>query len=240
MRKVVLVTGGARRVGATVVRAFAREGYAIVLHYGSSRHDAETLAAELNASGTPVHCVQSDLRDKDAPQTVVNAAMSAYGRLDVLVNNASIMQRCKIDDITESFWDDTHTVNLRAPFFLSRAAAKVMLPGSSIIHMADHLADETGYPTLFTHQISKGAIPGMVRILAQAFAPSVRVNGVKPGLVLAPEDFNESLRESFLADVPLERWGTPEDVAAAILFLVNAPYITGEVVAVDGGRSLRR
>ena len=240
MRRVTLVTGGARRVGAAIVRSFAATGDALVVHYGSSAREAEQLAEELRAGGTPVLLVQADLRDAASPDRIVDAAMREYGKLDVVVSSASLMFRHKLEQVTAEEWDAVQAINVRAPFFLSRAAARVMSDGGVIIHMADHLAHETGFPTLYPHQISKSAIPQMVRVLAQAFAPRIRVNAVEPGLVLAPADLTEEKMAKFLEDVPLGRSGRADDVAAAIHYLVDAPYVTGTVLTVDGGRRLRR
>lgn len=240
MRRVTLVTGGARRVGAAIIRSFAAAGDAIVLHYGASGAEAEALASELKGEGTPVHLVQADLMDPDAPQHIIDEAVGAFGRLDLLVNNASRMEVQRFESVTVDSWERSQTVNVRAPFFLSRAAASVMEEGASIIHMADHLGSETGFRALYSHQIAKSAVPQMVRILAVELAPRIRVNAVQPGLVLAPADMTESVKEAFLADVPLARSGTPADVVGAIHYLVNSPYVTGVVLPVDGGRTLRR
>lgn len=240
MRRVALVTGGARRVGEAIVRSFAVRGYAVVVHYGASHSEAEALATELRGDGTDVALVRADLRERDAPDRIIAEAMRAFGQLDVVVSSASLMQRHALNDVTVEDWDTVHNINLRAPFFLSRAAARVMTDGGVIIHMADHLGHETGFPTLYPHQISKAAIPQLVRVLAQAFAPRIRVNAVEPGLVLPPDDLDPATMQRFLADVPLGRSGTPQDVVDAIHYLVNAAYVTGTVVTVDGGRRLRR
>jgi pteridine reductase len=238
--RVTLVTGGARRVGAAITRSFAAVGDALVVHYGSSATEAQQLADELRATGSRVLLVQADLREPGAPEHVVEQAVKEYGQLDVVISSASLMMRHKLDEITVEDWDLVHAINLRAPFFLARAAARVMSDGGVIVQMADHLAHETGFPTLFPHQITKSAIPQMVRVLAQAFAPRIRVNAVEPGLVLAPDDLTDAKMTRFLEDVPLGRSGSPDDVIGAIHYLVNAPYVTGTVLTVDGGRRLRR
>lgn len=239
-KRVTLVTGGARRVGAEIVRAFAARGDAIVLHHGSSPEDAKRLAEELTANGTPVHVVAADLRDAAAPAYVVDEAMRAFGKLDTVVSSASIMMDHAFDAVTADEWDSVSDVNLRAPFFLSQAAAKVMKPGSNIIHMCDHLANEARFPRLIPHQATKAGVANLVATLAGTLAPNIRVNGVAPGLVLKPADFSDEKLTSFLRDVPMGRTGTPADVAHAILFLVEATYITGVVLSVDGGRHLWR
>ena len=240
MRRVTLVTGGARRVGAAITRSFAATGDALAVHYGSSANDAEQLAAELRDAGTSVFLVQADLRDPASPDYIIEQTMQEYGRLDVVISSASLMMRHKLDQVTVEEWDSVQAINLRAPFFLARAAARVMSDGGVIVQMADHLAHETGFPTLYPHQITKSAVPQMVRVLAEAFAPRIRVNAVEPGLVLAPADLTEAKMSRFLEDVPLGRSGTPDDVVRAIHYLVNAPYVTGTVLTVDGGRRLRR
>ena len=240
MRRVTLVTGGARRVGAAITRSFAATGDALAVHYGSSANEAEQLAAELRDAGTAVLLVQADLRDPASPDYIIEQTMQEYGRLDVVISSASLMMRHKLDQVTVEEWDSVQAINLRAPFFLARAAARVMSDGGVIVQMADHLAHETGFPTLYPHQITKSAVPQMVRVLAEAFAPRIRVNAVEPGLVLAPADLTEAKMARFLEDVPLGRSGTPDDVVKAIHYLVNAPYVTGTVLTVDGGRRLRR
>lgn len=238
--RVTLVTGGARRLGAAIVRGFARRGDAIVLHHGASPTEAEGLAAELVAAGTPVHVVQADLREPAAPAYVVNQAMQHFGQLDVVVSSASVMVNHALDEVTADEWDKVCDINLRAPFFLSQEAARVMQPGSSIIHMCDHLASEARFPHLIPHQATKAGVANLVRTLAGALAPHIRVNGLAPGLVLKPNGFSDERVTSFLRDVPMARSGTPEDVVHAIMFLVDASYITGTVVPVDGGRHLWR
>lgn len=239
-RRVTLVTGGARRVGAEIVRAFAARGDAIVLHHGSSANDAAHLAEELMAAGTPVHVVAADLRDAATPAHVVDEAMRAFGKLDVVISSASIMLNHALEAVTADEWDSVSDVNLRAPFFLSQAAAKVMQPGGNIIHMCDHLANEARFPHLIPHQATKAGVANLVATLAGALAPRIRVNGVAPGLVLKPADLSDEKVAMFMRDVPMGRSGTPADVAHAILFLIEASYITGVVLPVDGGRHLWR
>lgn len=239
-RRVTLVTGGARRVGAAIVRAFAAEGDAILLHHGSSPADAEKLASEIRAHGGEVHVFAADLMQADAPARVVDETMRVFGKLDVVVSSASVMLNQPFDTVTPDDWDMVSAVNLRAPFFLSQAAARVMKPGSSIIHMCDHLANEARFPHLIAHQATKAGVANLVATLAGTLAPNIRVNGVAPGLVLKPDDLSDDRLKSFLSDVPLGKSGTPEDVAHAILYLVSATYVTGTVLQVDGGRHLWR
>ena len=239
--RVALVTGGARRVGAEIVRSFAARGSDVVLHHGSSPDAAAALAQELRrAHAVRIEIVQEDLADVDAPSRVVDAAMRAFGVLDVVVSSASVMTMHPFDAVTPDQWERTSAVNLRAPFFLIQAAARVMRDGGVIVQLSDHLAFESIFPTLIPHQVTKAALTQLVRTTASALAPRVRVNAVAPGLVLAPDDLADDAIERFLRDVPMRRSGTPYDVAQAVHFLVDAPYVTGIVLPVDGGRHLRR
>ena len=239
-RRVTLVTGGARRVGAAIVRSFASPNDAIVLHHGNSPDAADALAKELREQGTLVHVVQADLADAKAPGSVVDEAMRVFGALDVVVSSASVMEWQAFSEVTPETWDAASNINLRAPFFLMQAAARVMRDGGVIIQMSDHLAHETLFPNLIPHQVTKAALTQLVRTVASAVAPRIRVNAVAPGLVLAPEDLSPKALELFLRDVPLGRSGTPDDVTKAIHYLLSATYVTGTVLSVDGGRHLWR
>lgn len=240
MPRVTLVTGGARRLGASIVRSFAARGDAVAIHHGSSPADAEALASALRASGTAVHVVQADLTDATAPTRIIDDVMKAFGRLDVVVSSASVMTRHAFDLVTPAEWDVVEAVNLRAPFFLMQAAARVMQEGGVIVQMSDHLAFEATYPYLIPHQVTKSALTQLVHTVAAALAPRIRVNAVAPGLVLPPEDLSAEALERFLKDVPMRRGGSPDDVVQAIHFLVDAPYVTGITLPVDGGRHLWR
>jgi pteridine reductase len=240
-RRVALVTGGARRLGAEIVRSFAARGYDVVLHHGSSEEQAETLAAELRRlHGVQVLTVQEDLADAAAPARMIDSTMRTFGALDVVVSSASLMLTTPFADVTVDEWTRTEAINLRAPFFLMQAASRVMGKGGVIIQIADHLAHETGFSHLIPHQVTKSALPQLVATLAVALGPAIRVNAVAPGLVLAPDDMPEATIAAFLRDVPLARSGMPADVVQAIHYLVEAEYVTGTVLQVDGGRHLRR
>jgi pteridine reductase len=240
-RRVALVTGGARRLGAEITRSFAARGYDVVLHHGASPADAERLATELRRlHGVRVHIAQEDLADVTAPARLVRSSMDAFGALDVVVSSASLMLNKPYAEVTADDWMRSEAINLRAPFFLMQAAAKVMGKGGVIIQMADHLANETGFPHLIPHQVTKSALPQLIATFAAALGPDIRVNGVAPGLVLAPDDLSDAAIASFLRDVPLARSGMPADVVQAMHYLVEAEYVTGTVLQVDGGRHLRR
>ncbi|MES2522358.1 MAG: SDR family oxidoreductase [Gemmatimonadota bacterium] len=240
MARVTLVTGGARRLGAAIVRSFAAVGDDIVLHHGSSPDDAAVVAAELRDGGVRVHVVQEDLQDPLAPARVVDEALRAFGALDVVVSSASVMERSPFDAVTPESWDRTHAINLRAPFFLMQAAARVMQEGGAIVQLSDHLAFETRGANFIPHAVSKYALTNLVANVASALAPRIRVNAVAPGLVLPPETMSDEAEARFLRDVPAARSGTPQDVVGAIHYLVGATYVNGVVLHVDGGRHLWR
>ena len=240
MSRVVLVTGGARRLGAEIVRSFATRGDAVAIHHGRSPEDAQALASALRANGTRAHVVQADLTDPSSPQRIVDDVVSVFGRLDVLVSSASVLMRHAFDAVTPAEWDAVEAVNLRAPFFLMQAAARVMREGGVIVQMSDHLAFETTSPMFIPHQVTKAALTQLVRTVAAALAPRIRVNAVAPGLVLSPEKLSDEARRQFLKDVPMGREGNPRDVVQAIQYLVDAPYVTGSILQVDGGRHLWR
>ncbi len=239
-RRTTLVTGGARRLGAAIVRSFAARGDAIVLHHGNSPVEAAALATELRDAGTLVHVVQEDLADPTAPGRIVDAATRAFGALDVVISSASVMKWHTFDAVTPTEWNAVADVNLRAPFFLMQAAAPAMRDGGVIIQLSDHLAFESIHPRLIPHQVTKSALTQLVHTVASLLAPRVRVNAVAPGLVLAPESLSPEALQSFLADVPLKRSGTPDDITQAIHYLVDATYVTGALLTVDGGRHLWR
>lgn len=239
-RRVTLVTGAARRVGAALARSFARPGDAIVLHHGNSAAAADALAAELRDSGADVYVVQADLADASAPERIVAETIATFGALDTVVSSASMMESRPFNEVTVEEWDRTMAINLRAPFFLMQAAARVMVDGGVIVQISDHLASEAIWPMLIPHQVSKAALTQVVSALAATLAPKIRVNAVAPGLVLAPDDMNDAVMSRFLKDVPLARIGSPSDVVQAVHYLIDAQYVTGTVLTVDGGRHLWR
>ncbi len=238
--RVALVTGGARRVGAAIVHSFAQRGYAVAIHHGNSPDDAAMLSRTLQANGTRTHVIRDDLRDAHAPRRIVDDVIREFGRLDVMVSSASVMTRHAFADVTPAEWEEVEAVNLRAPFFLMQAAARVMNDGGAIVQLSDHLAFETRFPSLIPHQVTKYALTQLVSTVASALAPRIRVNGVAPGLVLAPTDLSPDALATFMADVPLARGGSPADVIQAIHYLVDASYVTGVIMHVDGGRHLWR
>lgn len=240
-RPVAFVTGAARRIGATIARTLHAGGYDLALHCRNSCDELDALAAELErVRPESTVTLQADLADADCLPELVDAALARFGRLDALVNNASAFHPTPIGTITPSQWDDLFAANARAPLFLAQAAAPHLAArGGAIVNLVDIHADRP----LREHSVycmAKAALAMATRALALELAPDVRVNGVAPGAVLWPEaGKDEAERAHLVARTPLARIGTPADVAGAVLWLLrDAPYVTGEILRVDGGRAI--
>jgi pteridine reductase len=239
--RTALVTGGARRVGAAIARRLHAVGANVVLHYRDSAADADRLAAELNAlRAKSAATVKAELLAPIAPRALVSAALDGFGRLDLLVNNASSFFPIALGAIEASHWEELVGSNLRAPLFISQEAAPHLAKdGGAIVNIVDIHAERPlkGYPV---YSVAKAGLAALTRSLAIELAPGVRVNGVAPGAIAWPEDgqFADAERQRIVATTPLGRTGTPEDIAGAVHFLACAPYVTGQVLAVDGGRSI--
>lgn len=238
--RVALVTGGARRLGAAIVRALHAAGYAVAVHCRASGDEARALAAELEASRAGSSLVlEADLARFDALPELVAHTVGRFGRLDALVNNAAAFFPTPAGTVTPAQWDALMAVNLRAPFFLSQAAAPHLAAArGAILNISDVYARQPR-ADLPAYAISKGALEAMTRALAVSLAPDVRVNAIAPGAILWPEELpNPALQERILARTALGRTGTVEEIAATALWLLrDAAYTTGSVVAVDGGRA---
>jgi pteridine reductase len=237
--RVALVTGGARRLGAAFSRALARRGYRVVIHHRQSPEEAERLQRELQAAGGAADVVAADLASPGGPAQVVERALAAAGRLDVVVNSAANMRRTPVGSVTAAQFDEIFALNTRAPFLVAQAAAPHLPDGGVIVNIADLAAFETwvGY---IPHAMSKAAVVQMTRALAKALAPRIRVNAIAPGVVLLPEGWDDGLGDRLAATTPLKRNGSPDDVVRALEYLLDAPFVTGEVLVVDGGRHVRR
>ncbi|MBN8742466.1 MAG: pteridine reductase [Lysobacterales bacterium 69-70] len=239
-RPVALVTGAARRVGATIARRLHAAGYDLALHCRRSRSELDELAAELEAQRAQSTLIlQADLNNVEMLPDLVDAALERFGRLDALVNNASAFEPTPLGSATPAQWDELFASNARAPFFLAQAAAAALTTArGSIVNLVDIYAERP----LARHPIycmAKAALLMMTRSLALDLAPLVRVNAIAPGAILWPESGKTGAeQQALLTRIPLARCGTPEDVADAALWLLRAPYVTGEVIHVDGGRSL--
>jgi pteridine reductase len=239
--KVALVTGAARRIGAAIARRLHGAGAKVVLHYRGTENEAAQLEKELNAAraGSALK-LKGDLLAPVAPKALVDATLQRFARLDFLVNNASAFFPTAVGEIEASHWEELIGSNLRAPLFLAQAAApQLALAGGAIVNIADIHAERPlkGY---VVYSIAKAGLAALTRSLALELAPGVRVNAVAPGAIAWPEDgqFDPEERSRIIASTPLARTGTPEEIAQAVHFLASAPFVTGQVLAVDGGRSI--
>jgi pteridine reductase len=238
--KVALVTGGGRRVGRVLALALAERGAAVAVHYNASDAGAREVVDLVTGRGGRAQAFSADLTDGAAAPRLIDQVVRTMGALDVLVNSAAGMVRTPFGEVSVQAWDDIFALNLRAPFFLSQAAAVHLRPAKgAIVNIADLAAFET-WPGYIPHGLSKSGVVHMTRALARVLAPDVRVNGIAPGTVLLPDDWSHQDAAHLTETTPLKRQGTPEDVAAAMLFLLDADYITGETIIVDGGRHVRK
>jgi len=239
--KTALVTGGARRVGAAIARRLHAAGANVVLHYRGAEADAAKLEAELNAArAKSATKVKAELLAPIAPRALVSAALERFGALDLLVNNASSFFPVAVGAIEASHWEELIGSNLRAPLFICQEAAPHLAKGQgAIVNIVDIHAERPlkGYPL---YSVAKSGLAALTRSLALELAPAVRVNGVAPGAIAWPEDgqFADAERSRIVATTPLGRVGSPEDIAQAVHFLACAPFVTGQILAVDGGRSI--
>lgn len=209
----------------------------MIIHAGRSVDEAEALADELRSHGGQAATVFGDLSEPLTPARVVREAHAHFGQLDVLVNSAANFELAAVLAFDPERWDRAFAVNTRAPFFAAQTAATLMPEGGVIVNIVDHLAFETE-PASVAHGAAKAALVHITHTLARAVAPKIRVNAVAPGLVAPPANFTAAAEARFLRDVPLGRIGTMEDVAGAVCYLIDAPYVTGSIVRVDGGRGV--
>ena len=241
--KVMLVTGGGRRVGAAICRRLHAAGASIALHYRSSAEEALALQDELNAQRPDsVTVFSTDLLDLTALPMLVGQVMARFGRMDGLINNASSFYPTPLAGVNDAQWHDLLGTNLRAPLFLAQAAAdELRRRHGCIVNIVDIHAERPMHGHLL-YSVAKAGLVALTRALAQEMAPNVRVNAVAPGVILWPEGGDwedDEQRRKIVAHTLLKREGEPDDIARTVAFLVqDAPYITGQVIAVDGGRSI--
>lgn len=241
--KTVLVTGGARRVGAAIVRHLHMAGANVAIHCHASLSDATALRAELNEKRADSACVvRADLLDVPALPQVIEETLKQFGHLDAIVNNASSFYPTPLDKMGEQQWDDLLGTNMKAPLFLAQAAIpELRRRHGCIVNIIDIHADFPMQGHLL-YNVAKSGLAALTRALAQELAPQIRVNGISPGVNLWPENeawHDEEQRRRIIAHTLLKREGKPEDIASTVKFLIaDAPYITGQVIAVDGGRSI--
>ncbi|CAN5765900.1 SDR family oxidoreductase [soil metagenome] len=234
--RTALVTGGAHRVGRVLALALADAGADIVVNYHASQDQARETVADIEARGRRAVAVQADVAIAADVTRLVAVASDTFGRLDVVVNNASLFERTPVLDITEAEWDRVLAVNLKGPFLLSQAAAPLLRDGGGgvIINLLDLSAFQP-WPSFAHHAVSKAGLLHLTKVLARALAPDIRVNAIAPGTVLPPES---TAGEDGSDRRVLRREGAPDDVASALLYLVRSELVAGEPIKVNGGRML--
>ncbi len=241
--RVILITGGAKRVGAAICRRLHAQGARLVIHYRSSHAEAKALQYELNQQRSDsVALVQADLLDTDLLPDLIQKTIQRFGQLDVLINNASSFFPTLLQQCTQADWNDLVGSNLQAPLFLSQAAAPHLKHQRGCIVNIVDIHTERPLKNYVIYNAAKGGLLSLTKSLAVDLAPEVRVNGVSPGPILWPEEgewTDEAARQQIIASTLLKRCGEPDDIAKTVQFLIaDAPYITGQIIAVDGGRSI--
>jgi pteridine reductase len=238
--RVALVTGAGRRLGREMARTLAGRGMSLAIHHHASSDGARGLRDEVTAAGGRAECFAADLTDAEAARALPLRVVEAFGRLDVLVNSAAVMHRLDLEATTPEQYDAILDLNLRSVFFCTQGAAPALRAArGKVVNLAD-LAGLEPWPGFAAHSVSKAGVVMLTKVLARSLAPDVTVNAIAPGAVLVPEDYDDAERERLARAAPLGRLGSPADVVAALLYLLEGgDYVTGEVLTVDGGRILR-
>jgi len=242
-RKIALVTGGAKRIGQAICRLLHESGIDLMIHYRHSADEAKKLQKDLNKiRNDSANIIQADLGDTNILPNLIEKTIKTFGRLDILINNASSYYPTEIGKMNEENWNDLIGSNLKAPLFLSQLAADELIKTKGcIINITDTHIDKPK-KNYIIYSIAKSGLATLTKSLARELSPEVRVNAVAPGPVLWPEnneEFNDIYKQRVISQTLLRKIGTPEDIAIAVKFLVlDAPFITGHILAVDGGRSL--
>jgi pteridine reductase len=237
----VLITGAARRIGAALARGFHAEGANVCIHFHRSAGEAEQLRDELNAArADSAIAIAADLLDVDALPRLVDRTVQAFGRLDVLINNASTFYPTPLGAVTARHWDDLMGTNLRAPLFLSQAAAPALKSAHGLILNMIDIHAQRPLPQHPVYSTAKAGLMMLTRSLARELGPEVRVNGIAPGPILWPEGgMDEAVKQEIIGKTLLKRSGEPSDIVrTALFFAKDAPFVTGQILAVDGGRSV--
>ena len=236
--RVALVIGAAKRLGRAVALRLAHEGADVAVHYGKSASEAHELVAEIEKLGRRSASFSAELTNIAAVQKLVADVASHFGQLDILVNGAANFLETKFGATTEATWDASLDTNLKAPFFLSQAAAPHLTKSGHgvIVNFAD-IGGILGWTEFLPHSVSKAGIILMTRILAKELAPAVRVNAIAPGTISMPGDPPE-WQADFIRRAPLGRTGRPEEIADAVMYLIRAEFLTGHTLVLDGGRTL--
>ena len=237
--KVVVVTGGAVRLGRAIALGLAREGASLCVHYGSSQAEAGTAVAEIQRAGGQAMSVQADLIEASvAARRIISAAVDYFGRVDILVNSAAIFEAATLAETTDDHFDRHVQINLKAPLMLCREFARLESPEPrQIVNIADWRATRP-QPGHLSYTLSKAALVAMTRILACELAPQIQVNAVAPGAILPPPGAPDAYLERLRDQIPLRRTGNPQDVVDAVRYLLTSDFVTGEVLHVSGGEHL--
>lgn len=233
-----LVTGGGKRVGAAIALALGRAGMKVIVHYHASREGADAVCEVIRESGGEATALEADLYDPHSAVSLVDRAVGALGGLDLLVSSAANFDRVAFDEVDERAWTRAMQLNVRAPFLLIQRAAPTLRGSGGSVVCVTCTSATTPYRNYLPYVVSKGALQKMVRALALELAPKVRVNAVAPGTVLPPEDMTAAEVAHLAARIPLGRIGSAEDIADAVLYLARAPFVTGQEIIVDGGRTV--
>jgi pteridine reductase len=234
--RVVWITGAGRRLGRAIALAVSGRGAKVVVHYHRSEAEAQEVVAQIQRSGGIAHAVCGDVAQPDDCRRVAREAYERFGRLDVLVNNAAVFFKTPFPDVTSDDWETTLNVNLKGSFFCAQAAAGYLPEGGKIVNIADWSGIRP-YVDYLPYCISKAGVIALTRGLARTLAPKIAVNAVAPGPVLLPDDFDDIDRQTILQRTPLKRFGTPDDVVNAVLFLLEGTdFTTGSTLIIDGGR----
>jgi pteridine reductase len=238
--RVALVTGAGRRLGRELARALAGRGMTLAIHHHASGDGARALRDDVTAAGGRAECFSADLTDADAARSLPRRVVDAFGQLDVLVNSAAVMHRIGFEETTPDQYDSILDLNLRSVFFCTQGAAPALRAArGKVVNLAD-LAGLQPWPGFVTHSVSKAGVIMLTRVLARSLAPEVTVNAIAPGAVLVPEEYDAEARARLAEATPLRRLGSPGDVVAAMLYLLEGgDFVTGQVLTVDGGRILR-
>ena len=239
--KVALITGAAKRIGAQIAKELHQRDFNIVIHYRNSQQPADNLALQLNKIRPhSAICIQANLTAISEVQQLATQAEKVWGKIDALVNNASSFYPTPLENITEQNWDDLINSNLKGPFFLSQALAPSLKEQQGCIINIVDIYSERPLAEHSIYCIAKSGVAMMTKVLAKELAPKVRVNGISPGAILWPENnLSAQQQQTILEKVPLQRIGDASDIAQTVAFLIaDAPYINGQIIAVDGGRNL--